>query len=387
MSRYKEALNQLNKAQRRAVDQLDGPVLVIAGPGTGKTQLLTTRIAHILETTDVLPENILCLTFTESGVAAMRERLSSLIPGKAAYDVAISTYHAFGNDLIRRWPDYFMSFSDRQPVDELGIDSILRELISDLPYGDPLKFADNYMHDVRSFISDCKQAGLLPEAVRTITQHNSAFIDKAAPLVSRILGPMPRMSKASIGLFSQLLSELDKLDHQEIVPVERVAALSSLAITSLRAALEAAAEVGNQKPLTGWKNDWLEKDQNNNLTFAGKRAQQKLLSAADIYERYVAELTARGFYDYNDMILESIKALKAHDDFRFSLQERYLYILLDEFQDTNGAQFQLVRLLTDNPVSEGRPDILAVGDDDQAIYAFQGADYSNMADFQRLYRD
>jgi DNA helicase-2/ATP-dependent DNA helicase PcrA len=96
VSGYKDAFNGLNEAQRLAVTTIEGPVLVIAGPGTGKTQLLTTRIAHILATTDTLPQNILCLTFTESGAQTMRERLANLI-GQAAYDVTISTYHAFGH--------------------------------------------------------------------------------------------------------------------------------------------------------------------------------------------------------------------------------------------------------------------------------------------------
>jgi DNA helicase-2/ATP-dependent DNA helicase PcrA len=387
MSTYKDALARLNNLQRQAVTQIDGPVLVIAGPGTGKTQLLTTRIAHILETTDALPQNILCLTFTESGVTAMRERLSNLIPSKLAYDVTISTYHAFGNDLIRRWPDYFMDFSDRQQVEELGIDTILRELIAELPYGNPLKFADNYMRDLRSLINDCKQAGLLPNDIRLVAKQNNEFLKKAGPIVSEHLGAMPRMSKASIGLFKKLYEQLKTLKLSQAGPLERVVPLHTLAIQSLEQALGAAAELGKQTPLTKWKNEWLEKDVDNNLTIAGQRTQQKLLASADIYERYLNELTTRGLYDYNDMILEVIKALKAHDDFRFSLQERYLYILLDEFQDTNGAQFQLVQLLTNNPVNEGRADILAVGDDDQAIYAFQGAEYSNMGDFQRLYRD
>jgi DNA helicase-2/ATP-dependent DNA helicase PcrA len=387
MSKYGDALQRLNEQQRRAVDQIDGPVLVVAGPGTGKTQLLTTRIAHILETTDALPQNILCLTFTESGVTAMRERLSNLIPGKAAYDVAINTYHAFGNDLIQRWPDYFMDFSDRQPIDELGIDSILRELITELPYSNPLKFADNYMQDVRSFINDCKQAGLYPDDVRAVAKQNISFLNRAAPIVSQNLGAMPRMSKASIGLFEKLYEQLSQLKTDTTSVVERVTPLSRMALQSLQQALEKAAETGNQKSLTGWKNDWLEKDADNNLTIAGKRAHQKLLAAADIYERYLAELDSRALYDYNDMILKAIEALKENPDFRFSIQERYLYILLDEFQDTNGAQLQLVQLLTNNPVNEGRADVLAVGDDDQAIYAFQGADNANMRIFQDSYRD
>ncbi len=387
MGNYKNALNQLNEEQRRAVNQLDGPVLVIAGPGTGKTQLLTTRIAHILETTDTLPENILCLTFTESGVTAMRERLASLIPSKAAYDVAISTYHAFGNELIRRWRDYFQGFSVRQPTDELGSDSILRDFISELPFGDPLKFADNYMSDVRGFIGDCKKYNILPDDLRAITKQNLAYLEKAGPIVVEALGNMPRMTKASVALFEKLFTGLEKLKPETKTPVERAMPLGSMVLETLGEALAACGEAVNQSPLTKWKNTWLEKDENNNLTIAGKLKHKKLLSAAKIYERYEEELETRKLYDYNDMILESIKALKAKDDFRFSLQERYLYILLDEFQDTNGSQFDLVKLLTDNPVFEGRPDVLAVGDDDQAIFAFQGADYSNMLEFKNIYKD
>ena len=129
MGSYEEALAGLNKAQLEAVKQIDGPVLVIAGPGTGKTQLLTTRIAHILATTDTLPQNILCLTFTESGAQTMRDRLAGMI-GQAAYDVTISTYHAFGSELIRRYPDYFADDPNLQPVDDLGIDNIFREIIN-----------------------------------------------------------------------------------------------------------------------------------------------------------------------------------------------------------------------------------------------------------------
>src|SRR5215472_17625618 len=115
---FAAAYNALNEAQRAAVDRVDGPVLVIAGPGTGKTQLLSARVANILTRTDTLPQNILCLTFTESGAANMRERLTRFI-GKAAYDVPISTYHAFGGELIRRFPEYFADVQAEMPVDEL----------------------------------------------------------------------------------------------------------------------------------------------------------------------------------------------------------------------------------------------------------------------------
>jgi DNA helicase-2/ATP-dependent DNA helicase PcrA len=106
-----------------------------------------------------------------------------------------------------------------------------------------------------------------------------------------------------------------------------------------------------------------------------------------VLEQYQSALEEQGLYDFDDMIIRSIKALEEHDDLRYTLQEKYLYVLLDEFQDTNAAQLKLIELLTENPVNEGRPNVMAVGDDDQAIYAFQGAQYSNMLDFYTMYRD
>ena len=91
----------LNQKQQAAVDYLNGPLLVLAGPGTGKTQLLSAKVAHILDVTDALPENILCLTFTDAGANNMRERLLSMI-GVNASDVNIYTYHAFGSEILRR---------------------------------------------------------------------------------------------------------------------------------------------------------------------------------------------------------------------------------------------------------------------------------------------
>ena len=93
--------NNLNSSQKQAVDTIDGPVMVIAGPGTGKTELLSVRTANILQKTDTLPENILCLTFTESGANAMRQRLTDII-GKDAYKVAVHTFHSFGSEVINQ---------------------------------------------------------------------------------------------------------------------------------------------------------------------------------------------------------------------------------------------------------------------------------------------
>jgi DNA helicase-2/ATP-dependent DNA helicase PcrA len=101
-----EILKPLNSAQKKAVEQIEGPVLVIAGPGTGKTQILAARIANILEKTDALPENILCLTYTDAGTIAMRKRLFEFI-GPDAYRLEIFTFHAFCNMVIQENLDYF----------------------------------------------------------------------------------------------------------------------------------------------------------------------------------------------------------------------------------------------------------------------------------------
>ena len=116
MGKFDEEYKVLNKAQKEAVDTVDGPVLVIAGPGTGKTQLLSMRVANILNNSDVMPGNILCLTFTDNAARNMRDRLSSII-GQPAYHVAIHTFHSFGSDVINQYPDHFTDLQLLQQVD------------------------------------------------------------------------------------------------------------------------------------------------------------------------------------------------------------------------------------------------------------------------------
>jgi DNA helicase-2/ATP-dependent DNA helicase PcrA len=111
-----------------------------------------------------------------------------------------------------------------------------------------------------------------------------------------------------------------------------------------------------------------------------------MIELANVYEKYQHALKDSQLYDFDDMILRTIDALKNKDELKFNLQEKYQFILLDEFQDTNAAQFELVIQLADNPVNEGQPNIFAVGDDDQAIYAFQGAKVSNMRKFTEEFK-
>jgi DNA helicase-2/ATP-dependent DNA helicase PcrA len=388
MGNYRTALEGLNQAQRQAVTTIEGPVLVIAGPGTGKTQLLSTRIAHILSTTDTLPENILCLTFTDSAAHNMRQRLSNMI-GQAAYKVTMSTYHAFGSDLIRRFPDYFSADGDLQPIDDLGIDTTFRGIIAELPYSSPLKFADTYLRDIKSFVSDAKRALLSPDDIRAVADANAQFIAQAQPLVQESLQGLIRIDKKALGMFENLHDVLDELASSEHIRKTQgtIVPLSKLLLDELQQAIDESKESGKTTALTRWKNAWLAKDAQGQFVLDGAQVAHKLHAGADIYEQYLHILAEKRLFDYDDMILRAVRGLQENDELRYTVQEQYLYILLDEFQDTNGAQLRIVELLSDNPVHEGRPNVLAVGDDDQAIYAFQGADYSHMLQFQRMYQD
>jgi len=386
MSTYHEVYARLNDAQRQAVDQIDGPLLVVAGPGTGKTQLLSCRVAHILEVTDTLPQNILCLTFTENGASNMRERLSQFI-GKAAYDVHISTYHGFGSDIISNYGEYFAEERLQQPIDAIGQYRIIHDILASLSYRDPLKSAEP--RDVISTISDIKRGLLTSSDVRAIVLENDQTMRVVNTKLAEIFADfvrMPTKLDKALPYFTETLQALaDAAPEQPIN--QAYGSVAIIAAHELQQALTSAEETGKGKPLTAWKNTWLEKDLENNFALKGTFANKKLASMADVMDAYQARLHADGLYDFDDMILRPIHALKTNDDLRFTLQEKYLYILLDEYQDTNRAQAELVHLLADNPVHEGRPNVMAVGDDDQAIYAFQGAQYSNMVDFYRGYRE
>ena len=134
---YNTAYDQLNDQQRNAVDAIEGPVLVLAGPGTGKTQILAVRIGKILMEQDVLPDNILCLTYTEAGTVAMRKRLLQFI-GPDAHRVNIYTFHAFCNDVIRANLDYFGK-RELEPISELENVNLIENILDELPLEHSLK--------------------------------------------------------------------------------------------------------------------------------------------------------------------------------------------------------------------------------------------------------
>ena len=387
MSKFQERYDYLNPKQREAVDAIDGPVMVVAGPGTGKTELLSVRVANILQKTDTLPSNILCLTFTDSGATAMRERLAGLL-GADAYKVAIHTFHSFGSDVINQFGEYFYSGARFRPADELSSYEILTEILEKLPHSNPLASTMNgeftYLGDIQTSISELKRGGLTPDELETILERNDSFASWVQPKIQQVFGQ--RISKKIFDATSQLVIEIESFTDE---PLELIGytPLSELIASSLSTALEQAKADNSTKPLSAWKKLYLRPNPHGEQVLRDEQRASKLHALATIYQDYLLAMQQRELYDYDDMILRVVHAMEVFPELHYSLQENYQYILVDEFQDTNDAQMRLVWNLTNNPSSEGRPNIMVVGDDDQAIYRFQGAELSNILDFRQRYRD
>ena len=381
-SRYKN----LNTAQKQAVDHIDGPVLVVAGPGTGKTELLSMRAANILRQTDTLPENILCLTFTESGASAMRERLAQII-GKDAYKVAIHTFHSFGTEIINQNADYFYHGAHFRAADELSSYELLHGIFDELPYDSPLsgKMNGEYTHlfDTLSVIGELKKSGLTSDELLAILDANDHVLDTIEHDLATVFAG--RISKGIVDQLEPIAAMAANID-QPPLPVGILPLANALAL-DIAHAVDAARDSESTKPITAWRNKWLEKDATGAFVFKDRKRHAKLRALSFIYYQYLARMQEAELYDFDDMILRVVHALEVFPDLRFNLQEKHQYIMVDEFQDTNLAQMRILYNLTNNPASEGRPNIMAVGDDDQAIYSFQGADISNILNFETAYRD
>lgn len=312
-------LQQLNPAQRIAVEHIEGPVLVIAGPGTGKTHMLATRIAYILDTTDAYPSNILCLTFTDAGVQAMRQRLLSII-GPDAHKVHIFTFHAFCNKIIRENLDIFgqQRLERCSPIEQ---SEIARELLQELPWENPLRKG---LLDARFY-----ERHLL-QLFRWMKMENWTADDVASAVAAYIEG-LP--------------------DKPEFVyQVSRGNAKKGSPKT---------AKIAEET-----------------------RKMDKLLAAAHCFGRYQELLLAKGRYDYEDMILWVLRAFEQYPWLLQRYQEQYLYVLADEYQDTNSAQNELLMQLISY---WDQPNIFIVGDDDQSIFEFQGARLQHFSEFYARY--
>lgn len=313
----------LNPAQREAVDAIYGPVMVIAGPGTGKTEVLAMRIAALLRSdAQINPYEILCLTFTEEATVAMRRRLLQII-GEDAHKIHIYTFHAFCNQIIQTNLEYF-GIRDLKPISDLERMEILYDIIEKLPEDNALRrLKGNLYYDAR-------------------------YLKSLFDLMKTEAWTPDRINEA-IDFYLQDIRERDEFKYKR----------------------------GNTKK--GIKPGDLKEEQIKKEEEKMKRTR----AAAAIYYIYQQRLNELGRYDFNDMILWVLKAFKEHPDFLRRQQERFQFLLVDEFQDTSGAQSELLYLLADY---WDEPNLFVVGDDDQAIFEFQGARIKNITEFYEKHK-
>lgn len=376
--------NSLNSAQKQAVDTIEGPVMVIAGPGTGKTELLGVRVANILQKTDTLPENILCLTYTESGATAMRKRLADII-GRDAYKVAVHTFHSFGAEILNQNNQYFYQGAEYKVADSLNSYQIIHEIFDSLDYNSPIASKNNgehsYLKEAQSIITEFKRSGFTSDEVIDILNENDATIEKTEQLLSPIFSE--RINKKMLQTITpDIINEIrnsGQFKNPNITP------LSNIIADSLSLALDEAIETNKTGPLTAWKNKWFKYDSDKKQVLRSKEYQLKLRSMCYVYDQYISKMHEASLYDFDDMILRVVHAMEIFNELRFNLQEKYQYIMVDEFQDTNLAQMRIITSLTNNQAHGDTPNILVVGDDDQAIYGFQGAEVSNILNFKHSY--
>jgi len=310
---FKEAYASLNAAQTKAVDTIEGPVMVIAGPGTGKTQILTLRIANILLQTDTAPESILALTFTESGAKAMRQRLHRYI-GSQAYQVGMHTFHGFAQRLIHEYPDMFPRMMGGRVATDIDKITTVTTIIEGGQYKKlrPMGNPAYYIRPIINQISQLKQEYITPEVFPQIIARQAAE-----------LADMPKVH--------------EKGAHKGKVRGE---------YTKLAGVIE------------------------------------KNIELLEVFRLYETSLREQNLYDFDDMIIEVVTALKTQEDLLRSVQEQFQYVLADEHQDVNGSQNKILELISSY---HERPNIFVVGDEKQAIYRFQGASLENFLYFEDLF--
>jgi DNA helicase II / ATP-dependent DNA helicase PcrA len=320
LQKFSSEYNRLNEQQRKAVDQTEGPVMVIAGPGTGKTQILSARIGKILlGEGGVEPQNILCLTYTDAGVVAMRKRLVQFI-GPDAYKVHLYTFHAFCNDVIQENLALFEKTA-LDPISDLERIELMKELIDGFGKDHPLK---RYRGDVYFEIHSL-------QALFSMMKRESWKADYICQKVDEYLNDLPLrdeyICKRATKEFKKGDVRWDKIEEQ-------------------------------------------------------REKMEKLRAACSEFQRYQQKMRERSRYDFDDMINWVIEAFQNNEELLRRYQEQFQYILVDEYQDTSGSQNRIVELLIS---FWEKPNVFVVGDDDQSIYRFQGANVENMLQFAQSY--
>jgi len=276
-------LSQLNPRQREAVETVEGPVLILAGAGSGKTRVITYRIAHLIENLGVMPESILAMTFTNKAASEMVERVDKLVGGLSIAKPLISTFHSFCVRVLRR-------------------DIEVLRIPSTVPGKPPIGLT--------------KQFVIYDEADQQQT----------------VKGVMRRLG----------------IDDKQVTPRSVLAHIS-------------------------WAKNHMLDPQEVYLQSADPKTER----VAQIYAEYKKELAKANALDFDDLLLEAVRLLKAVPTVRDYYTRRYEYILVDEYQDTNRPQYELMRLLAGN-----RHNVCAVGDEDQSIYSWRGADIRNILEFE-----
>lgn len=319
--KYQQVYQQLNPQQQLAVNTIEGPVMVIAGPGTGKTQILSVRIGKILLETDAHPHNILCFTYTDAGVIAMRKRLFNII-GADACKINIYTFQAFCNHVIQENPLQFEQTA-QAPISEPERIGILKQLIDGFPKNHPLKrYRGDVYFEITSLqllFSTMKREGWTP-----------AFMNSK---INSYLADLPL--------------------RDEYIAENAVKAFKKCDIRTDKIAAE-------------------------------QEKMEKLRAAVNEFDRFEDMMHQRGRYDPDDAINQVIRAFEENALMLSHYQERFRYILIDDYHDISGTQNRLVQLLTN--VRE-KPGIFVAGDDDQRINPFQGADINHMLNFADNYKN
>lgn len=312
---FDKQYSRLNKAQKEAVDAIEGPVMVIAGPGTGKTTILTLRIANILKQTDTPPSGILALTFTEAGAKTMKAKLRGII-GSRAEEVRIHTFHGFASSIIREFEDHFPHLSRSVQLTEVESELLIKKILTDTKFGKlrPVGEPDFYVGKILHTISDAKKEAWTPEMLADFAK-----------------------------------TEIERIKNDE-----------------------------NSLSTRGATKGMLKGD-------ALKRIEkcERTILFADVYKTYEEIKVKERKMDFDDQIFELLRALRTDKLLLQILQEKFLYILVDEHQDTNDAQNLIVRSLAD---FFENPNLFVVGDEKQAIYRFQGASVANFLSFQEIWK-
>ncbi|HID61573.1 MAG TPA: hypothetical protein EYP49_02330, partial [Anaerolineae bacterium] len=266
-----DILEGLNSAQREAVQLIEGPVLVLAGPGSGKTRVLAQRVAYLVKECGCEPYRIMAVTFTNKAAREMKERLYHLL-GERLKQLTIGTFHAICVRILRR------------EARHLGIPS-------------------NFV-----IYDTADQLSLVRQALKDLNLDDKTYRPKA------------------------IQSAISRAKSELIGPDE-------------------------YRPRTYWQE-----------------------VASRVYQRYQELLAANSALDFDDLLMATARLFKEHEDVLGKYQRRYRYILVDEFQDTNMAQYELLKLL-----SEKHRNLFVVGDEDQSIYRFRGADFRNIQRFRNDY--